>query len=85
VLATSDDVAPDASIFPREPDGQTGGRRLEELAFEVMSTQRLNRIRCSNERSSPSASRAKQLLIAVAELTSTRVVFYELTWPRTRD
>src|SRR4029453_1602720 len=34
-----DDIAPDASVFHREPDPVTGGRRLEELAFEVMSTE----------------------------------------------
>jgi Uma2 family endonuclease len=33
------DYAPDASVFPAERDPQTGGRRLEELAFEVASTQ----------------------------------------------
>ena len=36
-----DDMAPDASIYPAERDPDTGGRRLEELAFEVASTQRL--------------------------------------------
>jgi Uma2 family endonuclease len=37
-----DDVAPDASVFHRAPDSDTGGRRLEELAFEVVSTERLS-------------------------------------------
>lgn len=36
------DVAPDASVFPRARDPQTGGRQIEELAFEVASTERLN-------------------------------------------
>jgi Uma2 family endonuclease len=36
-----DDIAPDASVFPREREHQTGGRKLEELAFEVVSTERL--------------------------------------------
>jgi Uma2 family endonuclease len=36
------DVAPDASVFPRARDPRTGGRQLEELAFEVVSTERLN-------------------------------------------
>jgi len=36
-----DDIAPDASVFPREPDPRTGGRRLEELAFEIASTESL--------------------------------------------
>jgi Putative restriction endonuclease len=35
------DFAPDASIFPAEPDSATGGRQLEELAFEVTSEQAL--------------------------------------------
>jgi len=38
-----DDLAPDASVFPSKPDPNTGGRRLEELAFEVVSTTRLGR------------------------------------------
>jgi hypothetical protein len=33
------DFAPDASVFAGERDPATGGRRLEELAFEVASTQ----------------------------------------------
>jgi len=36
-----DDIAPDASVYPRARDPVTGGRRLEELAFEVASTQSL--------------------------------------------
>ena len=35
------DVAPDASVYPRARDPVTGGRQLEELAFEVVSTQTL--------------------------------------------
>jgi Uma2 family endonuclease len=35
------DVAPDASVYPRTRDPATGGRRLEELAFEVVATQSL--------------------------------------------
>jgi hypothetical protein len=37
-----DDIAPDASVFPRERDPDTGGRRIEELAFEIVSTERLS-------------------------------------------
>jgi Uma2 family endonuclease len=37
-----DDIAPDASVFPQERDPDTGGRRIEELAFEVVSTERLS-------------------------------------------
>lgn len=35
------DMAPDASIYPIARDPETGGRQLEELAFEVVSTERL--------------------------------------------
>src|SRR5207237_9559629 len=38
-----DDIAPDASIFPNER-AEGGGRKLEELAFEVASTQSLARV-----------------------------------------
>jgi Uma2 family endonuclease len=37
------DYAPDASVFAGERDPETGGRQLEELAFEVVSTQSLSR------------------------------------------
>ena len=33
------DHAPDASIYPRERDPETGGRKLEHLAFEIISEQ----------------------------------------------
>ena len=33
------DFAPDASVFPAAPDEKTGGRQLEELAFEVCNSQ----------------------------------------------
>jgi Uma2 family endonuclease len=36
-----DDIAPDISIYPEGPDPTTGGRQLEQLAFEVVSTQTL--------------------------------------------
>lgn len=32
------DIAPDVSVFPRAPDLVTGGRQLEHLAFEIVST-----------------------------------------------
>lgn len=35
------DMAPDASVFPVERDPETGGRKIEQLAFEVVSTERL--------------------------------------------
>lgn len=36
-----DDVAPDVSVYPDAPDPRTGGRQLEQLAFEIVSTQSL--------------------------------------------
>ncbi len=33
------DIAPDVSVFPRAPDPVTGGRALEQLAFEIVSEQ----------------------------------------------
>jgi len=36
-----DDVAPDVSVYPTAPDPRTGGRQLEHLAFEIVSTQSL--------------------------------------------
>ena len=35
------DAAPDVSIFPSAPDEKTGGRQIEEIAFEVLDTERL--------------------------------------------
>ena len=37
------DMAPDASVFPTARDPETGGRQLEELAFEVIATDHLSR------------------------------------------
>jgi hypothetical protein len=35
------DLAPDASVYPRERVPETGGRKLDELAFEIVSEQPL--------------------------------------------
>ena len=40
-MTDTDDAAPDVSVYPLERDASTGGRRIEELAFEVVSTERL--------------------------------------------
>jgi len=34
-----DDFAPDVSVYPTARDPRTGGRQLEEIAFEIASTQ----------------------------------------------
>ena len=36
------DAAPDVSVFPTGPDPVTGGRKLEEIAFEVLDAERLS-------------------------------------------
>jgi Uma2 family endonuclease len=36
------DVAPDVSVFAYERDPETGGRQVEQLAFEVVSTESLS-------------------------------------------
>jgi hypothetical protein len=40
-LTETDDAAPDVSVFPVARDPATGGRKTEELAFEIVSTERL--------------------------------------------
>jgi Uma2 family endonuclease len=40
----TDDIAPDVSVFPRAPDPVTGGRQLEHLVFEIVTTTRLSRV-----------------------------------------
>lgn len=39
--SATNDFAPDASVFPRERDPNTGMRQIERLAFEIVSTERL--------------------------------------------
>jgi putative restriction endonuclease len=36
-----DDAAPDISVYPNAPDLNTGGRQIEQLAFEIVSTESL--------------------------------------------
>ena len=36
------EVAPDVSVYPRERDPATGGRRLEHVAFDVVGTETLS-------------------------------------------
>jgi hypothetical protein len=36
-----DDLAPDVSVYPAARNPQTGGRQLEQLAFEIASTESL--------------------------------------------
>ncbi len=43
-LTEIDDIAPDVSVFPVEPDRDTGGRQLEEVAFEVVDSQTMSHV-----------------------------------------
>ena len=38
------DAAPDMSVFPEAPDPVTGGRQLEEIAFEVFDSESLDHL-----------------------------------------
>jgi Uma2 family endonuclease len=38
----TDDVAPDVSVFPYARDPETGGRQVEHLAFEIVSTESMS-------------------------------------------
>jgi Uma2 family endonuclease len=40
-VSEDSDVAPDVSVFPAGPDPVTGGRQLDQMAFEVVSKQSL--------------------------------------------
>ena len=40
--SVTDDLAPDASVFLRDRNPETGGRHLEELAFEIINTEELS-------------------------------------------
>src|SRR5215467_11678155 len=40
-VSKTSDVAPDVSVFPLARDPRTGGRQLEHIAFEVVSTESL--------------------------------------------
>jgi hypothetical protein len=42
-LSAVDDRAPDVSVFPLAPDPETGGLQIEQLAFEVVSTESIGR------------------------------------------
>ncbi|MDX2053300.1 MAG: Uma2 family endonuclease [Polyangiaceae bacterium] len=58
----SDDMAPDASVFPSERDPVTGGRRLEEVVFEVLNTESLSH---SGQKASKLSKRGVRRIFAV--------------------
>lgn len=41
-VSETSEVAPDVSVYPQARDPETGGRQLEHLAFEVVSTESLS-------------------------------------------
>jgi hypothetical protein len=40
-ISETSDRAPDASVYPRARDPETGGRQIEQLAFEIVNTESL--------------------------------------------
>lgn len=71
------DHAPDASIYPQERDPVTGGRKLEELAFEIVSEQSLS---VSTSKARDYVERGVRRVFCV-ELGRRRV----MEWSRERD
>ncbi|MEZ4392905.1 MAG: hypothetical protein R3A48_17600 [Polyangiales bacterium] len=64
------DAAPDVSVFPSAPDPVTGGRQLEEIAFEVLDSERLSHTTAKVEKF---AKRGVRRLFAVR--VATRAVY----------
>jgi hypothetical protein len=56
------DAAPDISVFPAAKDPKTGGRQLEEIAIEVLDTERLSHTTAKVEKF---AARGVRRLLAV--------------------
>ncbi len=49
-LTATDDMAPDVNVLPVSRDANTGGRQIEPLAFEVVSTERLAESGCKADK-----------------------------------
>lgn len=64
------DRAPDASVYPRARDPRTGGRQLEHLAFEVVSTESLTD---AGRKAASLAGRGVRRVLAI-DLTRVRVL-----------
>lgn len=65
-----DDFAPDISVFPRAPHPVTGGRQLEHLVFEIVSTQAMS---LASRKAAKLAERGVRRLFAI-DLDRERVV-----------
>jgi hypothetical protein len=72
-----DDVAPDVSVYPEAYDPETGGRQIEELAFEVVSTQSLGD---AGEKAAKLVARGVRRVFAI-DITRSRV----LEWSAARN
>jgi len=64
------DIAPDASVYPTARDPVTGGRQLEELAFELLATSSLARV---GAKAAQLAARGVRRVFGI-DLTKRRVV-----------
>ena len=72
-----DDIAPDVSVYPAAPDPKTGGRQIQELAFEIVSKQRLSR---AGDKARKLANRGVHRVFAI-EIKRSRA----LEWSRSAD
>lgn len=70
-----DDFAPDISVFPRAPHPVTGGRQLEHLVFEIVSTQAMS---LASKKAAKLAERGVRRLFAI-DLDRARVVEWSHT------
>jgi Uma2 family endonuclease len=78
------DIAPDGSVYPTGPDEATGGRRLEELAFEIVSTQSMS---LSRRKAARLADRGVRRIFAI-DVERSRVLEWSRTdrrWERLAD
>jgi len=65
-----DDIAPDVSVFPGAPHPVTGGRQLEQLAFEIVSTESMS---LATKKAAKLAGRGVRRVFAI-DLQRARVV-----------
>jgi hypothetical protein len=57
-----DDIAPDVSVFPDARDPETGGRQLEQLGFEVVSSESLG---CAGRKAAKLVARGARRVFAI--------------------
>jgi Uma2 family endonuclease len=71
-----DDIAPDVSVYPDGPDPETGGRQLEQLAFEIVNKQTLGK---AGKKAAKLAARGVRRVFAI-DVQGSRV----LEWSKAR-